>query len=417
MPNRRNAIYALLIASLVLGLLTGRAFFFNLAYLFGGLLGFSLLWAWLSVQWIGVSRRTRSTRAQVGHVLEEYFTVTNRSILPRLWLEVRDHSTLANHRASHVVPLMGGRSSYSWKVQTPCQVRGEFQLGPMTFISGDPFGLFIYPRRVNATSRVVIYPMKAHVSHFPLPTGVLSGGDAQRQRTHVITTNATGVREYASGDSFNRIHWKTSARRDQLMVKEFELDPLVDIWLFLDLSSSTLVEEPSVRRINGTGPIIPTSSTLPPSTEEYAVVAAASLTQYFLTSERAVGFAAYAPGRTIHQPERGARQINRIFEMLAIARSLSNHTLTHLLTLETPYLGRGTTLILITASVDTRWVAAAQMLTSKGIRPVAIVVDPASFGGTQSAEPLRSMLRNARIPHTIIRKNDDIGAVLSAGTS
>ena len=177
MANRRNAIYVLLIASLLTGLFTGRAFFFNFAYLFGGLLIVSWLWAWLSVQWVGVNRRTRSTRAQVGHTLEESFTVTNRSILPRLWLEVHDHSTLAGHRASHVVPMMAGRSSYSWRVQTACLARGEFQLGPMTFISGDPFGLFSAQRRVNVTSRVVVYPATFNVSAFRP-----AGGRPQRRR-------------------------------------------------------------------------------------------------------------------------------------------------------------------------------------------------------------------------------------------
>ena len=92
MPNRRNAVYLLLILSLLTELFTGRAFFFNLAYLFTGLLLVSFLWAWVSVRWIGISRRTRSRRAQVGRNLEETFAVRNTSFLPKLWLEVRDHS-------------------------------------------------------------------------------------------------------------------------------------------------------------------------------------------------------------------------------------------------------------------------------------------------------------------------------------
>lgn len=416
MPNRRNAIYALLIASLLIGLFTGRAFMFNLAYLFGGLLLVAWAWAWLSVQWLGVSRKTRSARAQVGHNLEESFTVVNRALLPRLWLEVQDHSTLSGHRAGHVVPAMAGRSSYSWKAQTPCVVRGEFQLGPMTFVSGDPFGLYTSERKVNATSRVIVYPQTIGVAHFGLPMGVLSGGDAQRQRTHNVTTNAAGVREYASGDSFNRIHWKTSARRDELVVKEFELDPLVDIWLFVDFSTAALVE-PNVQRTNGTGAVIPTSSSVPPSTEEYGVVAAASLAKHFLTGERALGFAAYTPARVVHQPERGGRQLNRILETLATARSFTSYTLAQMLTLETHYLSRGTTLIIVTSSLDAAWVSAAQMLNSKGIRPLAVLVDPESFGGIESAEPLRSRLRNGRVPHVVVRSGDDIGKALAAGAS
>jgi uncharacterized protein (DUF58 family) len=413
MPNRRNAIYSLTILSLLAGLFTGRAFFFNLAYLLGGLMLLSFVWAWLSVRWINIGRKTRARRAQVGRNLDEVFIIRNRSILPKLWLEIRDHSSLPGHRASHVVPAMAGRSSYRWYVETPCLVRGEFQLGPITIISGDPFGFFLAPRRVDATSRVIVYPATVPITHVQLPIGQISGGDAQRQRAHFVTTNAAGVREYAPGDSFNRIHWASSARKDRLIVKEFDIDPLVDIWLFIDFSASSVVEEPGLQRIGRTGTIIPTSQDIPPSTEEYAVVIAASLANYFIASERALGFAAYTPYREVYQPEHGQRQLNRILQTLAVARSFSKYSLGQMLTLETPYFTRGTTLLLVTSSLDPTWVTEAQILARRGIRPMCILVDPASFSGAASTDEITGLLRLAKIPVITIRKNDDIGAALA----
>ncbi len=411
MPNRRNAVYALLILSLITGLLTGRAFFFNLAYLFGGLLLISFIWAWTSVRWISVSRRTRARRAQVGRVLNEVFAIHNRAFLPKLWLEVRDHSDLPGHRASHVVPALGVRSRYRWYVETPCLVRGEFRLGPLTLLSGDPFGLYLASRQLSATSRVIVYPATVPVNRFELPMGVLSGGEAQRRRTHFITTNAAGVRDYVPGDSFNRIHWRTTARRDQLTVKEFELDPLVDIWLFVDFSAASLVEMPSVVRSPTSGNVIPNDQGIPHSTEEYAVVIAASLAQYFLEMERALGFAAYVPHREVYQPERGARQLSRILQTLAVARSFSRLNLHQMLTLETPYFSRGTTLVVVTASVNHTWIAEAQTLVRRGIRPMCVLIDPASFGGPASAE-LQAMLRLSHIPTVVIQRGDDLTAAL-----
>jgi uncharacterized protein (DUF58 family) len=413
MPNRRNTIYLLLILSLLAGMFTGKAFFFNLAYLLSGLLFVSLIWAWLSVRWITVSRKTRARRAQVGKNLDEVFIIQNRAFIPKLWLEVRDHSDLPGHRASHVVPALGARSKYRWYVETPCLIRGEFQLGPITLISGDPFGLFVSPRRLGATSQIIVYPPIVPVSHFELPIGMLSGGEAQRRRAHFVTTNAAGVRDYVHGDSFNRIHWASTARRGRLIVKEFEIDPLVDIWLFVDFSASSLVEDPSLKRVNQTGAIIPTSQAIPPSTEEYAVVIAASLASYFITSERALGFAAYTPYREVHQPEHGGRQLTRILESLAVARSSSPYSLTQMLTLETPYLTRGTTLLVITSSLDRTWVAEAQILARKGIRPVCLLVDPQSFGGRTPSDEMRGMLRLAKIPNITVRKNDDLTAALA----
>lgn len=413
MASRRKIIYILISACLMAGIFTGRAFLFNLAYVFGALLVISFLWAWFSVRWITLGRKTRARRAQVGKTLNEVFVVRNRSFLPKLWLEVRDQSNLPNHRASHVVPSLNPRSSYRWTVETPCIARGEFRLGPIILSSGDPFGLFLSTRKIDATSRVIIYPPTPHIAKFELPIGRISGGEAQRRRSHYVTTNASGVREYVPGDSFNRIHWRSSARRDRLIVKEFEIDPLVDIWLFTDFSQNSLVESPNIRRISDTGAVIPTSSAIPMSTEEYSVVITAALAKHFIDIERALGFAAYTPNREVHQPERGNRQLTRILETLAVSRSFSQYSLGQMLTLETPYFTRGTTLIVVTSSVDLNWVHEAQILSRRGIQPMCIFIDPATFDSKQSSDEMRGILQLAKIPTIVVKFGDDLGSVLA----
>ena len=225
MPNRRNVLYVLMIISLLAGLLTGRQQLFNLTYLIALLLLLSLAWTQLSLRGIGLRRETRSRRSQVGRVFRETFSIRKIGILPKLWLEIVDHSTLPGHNASQVAPLLVGRRDHSWEVETTCSVRGEFQLGPITVVSSDPFGFFRSPRRIGASEKLIVYPLTVEINQVLLPIGLLSGGDAQRRLTHQITTNASSVRDYVPGDTMNRIHWRTTARTGNLMVKEFELDP------------------------------------------------------------------------------------------------------------------------------------------------------------------------------------------------
>ncbi len=413
MSARRIALYTLITASLVAGLWSGRSFLFNVAYLLGGLLAIAYIWSWGSVRWLRIARKTPARRAQVGRNFGEVFTVRNQALLPKLWIEVRDHSDLPGHRASHVVPAVGPRGQYRWYVETLCQVRGEFRLGPMTILSGDPFGFFLMSRKIGATSPLVIYPATVPVNKFELPMGALSGGEARRQRTHFVTTNAAGVREYVAGDSFNRIHWRTSARRDKLMVKEFELDPLVDIYMLVDFSVSSLYEGVGVQRLRGDGPVIPVGRHLPASTEEYAVVIGASLSGHFIELNRSLGFVAYTPAREVHEAERGQRQQTRILQTLATARSKSPYTLAQVLTLETPHLARGATLVLVTSSTDLDWIAEAQILARRGIRPICVFIDPASFGAPVSSDEIKGALRLAKIPFVPIHYRDDITAALA----
>jgi uncharacterized protein (DUF58 family) len=412
MQNRRNALWLVLIALILTGLFTGRSILFNLAYLFSGLLILSMLWSWVTVRGVRIGRKTRTRRSQVGHKFTETFTVRNAFFLPKLWLEFRDESNLPGHRASHVVPSLWPGRSYQWRVETLCQVRGEFKLGPMTILSGDPFGFYLTPRRIDASESIIVYPRIIPINTFKLPSGLLSGGDITRHMTQQITTNAAGVREYVPGDSINRVHWKSTARRNQLIVKEFELDPMVDIWLLTDFSQQSLYEAPGVQRLEENGMVIPSGDTLPASTEEYAVAIAASLAAHFIDIERALGFVACTPDREIYQPERGQRQLTRILESLAVARSTGNQSLSNLLTLETPGMTRGATVLTITSSLETDWISELQLLLRRGLRPVCIFIDPTSFGQTGSSDEVISGLQMARIPHLVIHQGDNLRSVL-----
>ncbi|MCI0395133.1 MAG: DUF58 domain-containing protein, partial [Chloroflexi bacterium] len=239
--QRRTGVIILGLLSLLGGLTTGRDLFFNITYLLGLLLIVSFVWAWSNINWVYISRTTRTRRTQAGRPLEERFSVRNTSILPKLWLEVRDFSTLPVHYASKVVDNLGPRAAFTWRVSTICRQRGRYQLGPILLSSSDPFGLFPMQRELTPTTNVVVYPLTFDIHQFALPVGVLPGGDALRRRTHYVTTNASGVRDYAPGDSFSRIHWRSTARRDRLIVKEFELDPLADIWIVPDMAVFTHV--------------------------------------------------------------------------------------------------------------------------------------------------------------------------------
>src|SRR5690554_6919639 len=103
MRHRRNVALLLAVLALLGGLATGRELWFNLAYLFALLLIVSYFWAWANINWVHLSRVTRARRTQVGRPLEERFTVRNTSIVPKLWLEVRDFSSVPSHRVSQVV--------------------------------------------------------------------------------------------------------------------------------------------------------------------------------------------------------------------------------------------------------------------------------------------------------------------------
>jgi len=399
---------------------SGRELLYNLWYLLTSLIVVCYLWAWTGVRWVEVQRHARTGRSQVGKMAEERLVVKNRGIIPKLWLDVRDHSTLPEHQVSRVVHSLGSRKMHTWTVKTRCLQRGRFTLGPLTLFSGDPFGLFRTTRQLTEPGKAsfIVYPAIVDVPNFAPLVGYLPGGDTMRRRTPYVTTNVSGVRDYAPGDSFNRIHWPSSARTGRLISKEFELDPTADIWLFLDLergAHSDLVwarlKAQSETRLpwEPAGPDV----TLIPSTIEYGVTIVASLAKHFIARDRAVGFLAYSRHREVIPADRGERQLTKILETLAVIRAEGHIPLAEIVTAEAAHLRRNTTIIIVTSTDQPYWIAAARNVSQRGVKVVAVLVDPHGFGHPRSNENLAADLSISGIPSYLVREGDDLASALA----
>lgn len=394
-----------------------RTLAWTVAYLFTGVVVISFLWSWFNLRRVRIGRYTRARRSQVGRMAEEQFEVINAGRLPKLWLEVRDHSELPQHDASRVLSSLGPRRRRRWIVRTTCIQRGRFRLGPLTLYSSDPLGLFPRQRELPFTSAMVVYPATLDLPGFVPPAGMLPGGDAMRRRTHYVTTNVSGVRDYVPGDSFNRIHWRSTARTGRLIVKEFELDPTADIWIVLDLDQHVHLEapwtppsqdaEPAVLRHERVG------LTLPPSTMEYAVTVAASLVRHFVLQDRSVGFVAHGRHRELMQPDRGERQLSKILETLAVVNPTGSVPFAQVLTAEMEHMPRHTTVLAITPSTDATWVAAMRAIRRRGIHGLGVLLAANSFGNAPSYVDTLAELLASGIPTHLVIQGQEIPTALS----
>ncbi len=406
-------------------LATGVAFvttdpiFFTLAYLLGGILVFSFGWAWVNLHWVKVTRRTAGTHSQVGQMVEERFLVENTGFLPKLWLELLDHSELPGHRASFVLSAIGRNGRGTRTVRTMSLRRGRFRLGPVTVRTGDPFGLFIFERQLPLEKYMVVYPRTVPLPYFQPLLGELTGGEVVRRRTHYVTTNVSGIRDYVPGDSFNRIHWRSTARTGRLVVKEFELDPISDIWLVLDMERSVHVGTVYKDLPEITVPEVPWESwhvpKIAPSTEAYGIVVAASTVRHFLRQERAVGLLTYPSGSHVEiiQSDRGPRQEERLLETLAVLHPRGTINLEQILLAEGARFNRNTTVMVITPSIRPAWVGAIRHLASRGVKATAVVIDPASFGASYGAEEVQTELAAGHVPAYTVRYGDDLSVALA----
>jgi uncharacterized protein (DUF58 family) len=419
--SSRRAVLGLLGLSLLALAVTGLPVYSRLSYAWGFLLVGSWIWSILALSGVQVRRETLTHRAQVGQILEERFVVRVRNRLPRLWIEVRDQSTVPGSRGSRLLTLLKGRQRRSYLVRTQLVKRGVFSLGPTVLASGDPFGMFLVRRVLPSLGSLLVYPLLVEVRTFPNPQGVLSGGEAIRRRTHQITPNAAGVRDYTPGDSLSRIHWVSTARRDRLMVKEFELDPMAEVWIFVDAARKVQSELPHASPTPTADAFtrVSTEVLLPPSTEEYEASITASLGRYFLRQGRAVGLTSCGTMEVPHvlSPDRGGRQLGKILEAMALLRTDGEVSISALVMTQARYLPRGSTVILITPSTEEDVVTAADFLLRLGLRPVAVLLDAASFGGPPGTDTLARTVAALGVPVCRVANGADLETALSAESS
>jgi uncharacterized protein (DUF58 family) len=418
----RRVVLGLLCLSLLGLAVTGSPIYSRLSYLWGLLLVGSWIWSGLALRGILLEREATTHRAQVGETLEERFVVQNTSRLPRPWLEVHDQSTLPGARGSRVLTLFKAQQRRSYLVSTRLVKRGVFSLGPTVLTTGDPFGLFTVKHALPSDGSLLVYPMIFDVRNFPSPAGVLSGGEALRRRTHQVTPNAASVRDYAPGDSLNRIHWVSTARRERLMVKEFELDPLSEVWIFVDAARAVQAALPySLSDIAATSAGHPLAKmTLPPATEEYAVSIAASLGRYFLRRGRAVGLVSYGRSQlpNVLPAERGGRQLGKILEALALLQADGELPISALAMAQAQHLPRGSTVVLITPSTHRHVPVTVDHLLRLGLRPVVVLLDAASFGGSPGTKKVATAIAGLGVMALQVANGADLGTALSleAGT-
>jgi uncharacterized protein (DUF58 family) len=207
------------------------------------------------------------------------------------------------------------------------------------------------------------------------------------------------VRNYVAGDPLTRIHWPSTARLGQFMVKEFDLDPTIDVVVLLDLDREAQA---------GAGDS---------STEEYGVTIASSVSGYLLRQqELAVGLAVSGATDVSLPLDRGERQLDRILEMLAIAHATHDVPLVEALANEETRLQRNTVLVVITPSTALDWPQGLHHLQRRGVRPFVILLDPHTFNDElPDSQRVHDALVAAGVPVIGVRRGDPLVHILEQG--
>jgi uncharacterized protein (DUF58 family) len=136
-------------------------------------------------------------------------------------------------------PRVPGRDRRRLQWQCPSPRRGRYRFRDLDIGTRSPFGIVEHRVTISLADQIVVYPRIGQLTRrwFMIQRQATENRRGQRHDRSAQQMEYHGLRDYRSGDSPRWIHWRTSARRGELMVKEFEqqneqdLAILVDPWL------------------------------------------------------------------------------------------------------------------------------------------------------------------------------------------
>ena len=351
-----------------------------------------LAWPYGLIRRLAVTR-TGPERAEEGETVSFLVDVENHGWLPRFMVELVDRLPFNGEAAEKtceemqkpfgVIACIPGKSQRRYTMPLHCEKRGFYRLGPISLASSFPLGLAEVRRtRGEGVQTLTVYPDVFTIVHLPLrgsPSQIHRGGYLLPEGAG--SAEFCGLREYRRGDNPRHIHWPTTARLNELMVKEFEPLASACLHLVLDLNAGANV---------GSGRH---------ATLEYALRIAASIARYATLHGLRIRLSA-AGAAPLHIPAgSGELHYQAILDALAVADADG----------ETPYAGLleqvsrqslpGETAVVFLAAPQDQTVAilgSLSLLRARRAHLFAVMLDRDSFAPLQEKHPTgRPASRNA----------------------
>lgn len=376
----------------VIGVASNNGFFTASGVALWVVAGVGWLWNRLSLVGLRYERTLSEVRAFQGETIQLTLEVHNQKLLPLTWLRIRDTfppelpladkdilmNPATNLAEFHSFWMPGAYQRIRRSFAIACTTRGFHQFGPATVSTGDGFGFFNTEVQWPVPQRLIIYPRIYSVAELGLPSKSPFGEIRANKSLFEDPLRTVGIREWQSSDSQRRVHWKATARQQQLLSRVYEPSEEQQIQIFLNVTTMA-------RHWHG----------YIPELQERAISVAGSLAALAIADRRATGIIANGalpgsdqPIRLL--PGRSPNQLLHILELLAAVTPFATAPIENLLLTEAPRMPWGATLVVVTAIAHDDLLAALLDLAAAGRRLVLF---------TLAEEPPSQFLPNLTVFH------------------
>ncbi len=358
-------LFPLLVVVIVLAFLIGSDSLFYLAYVLAGLWLLTVIWMRQALTGLRIERRFPA-RAFHGEVAQARLVVRNPGRWPVPWLKLHESLPLDLHvpNFEQRVVSLASKEQVALDYQLRCWRRGYYMIGPLSLLTGDYFDLTSRRQATWPAQPFIVYPRVVPLSHLGLPSQLPFGNLLSQRRIFQDPSRFFGVRDYMPGDSLRQIHWKSSARTNQLQVKRFQPAIALNAMVVLNLNDGDYALRSR-------------------AASEMGIVVAASVAAHLIERRQPVGLAVLGMDAVTQQvglqvipPVRGRDQLMRLLEVLARAELAATTPFVQSLDQASVKLGWGSTAVIITPGAGPHLEEALLQMRRRGVHVLLVATDP-----------------------------------------
>jgi uncharacterized protein (DUF58 family) len=289
----------------------------------------------------------------------------------------------------HVLRPSGRRLSVRYMLKRV--PRGRYAFENVRAELADPFGLECVTVELPAPGALLVYPRLVGLERLFSDAGARSRDGRRLLLRRPSGFELHSVREYEQGESLRRVHWPSTARRGQLMVKELEDAPRDEIAVLLDADARAVVGESFDVQVRAAGSIVD------------AYVRRGRRAVLVVNSER----------REVQQVHSPMADWHRALELLAAVEPTGRMPAARLLAEEDSPAARALELTVVTSRIEDGLVDRLVQRALSHHKVSLVYVDAASFrGAKRRREPGLLRLQAAGIPVAVVRAGEDLAAQL-----
>ena len=345
------------------------------------------LWTALANRPLRITRTLPSGERLEGDDVEvEVRLASERRLLPARWtlrerigkLGERSTALSADGHARYVLERLA---------------RGRYEFEGSIAVIEDPFGLERVEQPLDSPGALLVYPRLVELDRLFSEGGTRSHDGRQLLLRRPSGFDLHSVREYEHGDSLRKVHWRSTARRAQLMVKELEDSPRDEAAIVLDADPDAVVGESFDVQVRAAGSL---------------------LLSHVRRGQRAVLVVngARAEQQGVRSADSDWRQA---LDLLAAVEPVPGPPLAAVLSDQASAVARSLELAVVTASLQPRLVErlVERALASGNVS--LVFVDSTSFAGAPR-RPVPELLRlqAAGVAVAVLREGDDLAEALAA---